>query len=254
MSKTSFKSVAFLALLQSAAGHYYFPHLIVNGTKTPEFKYVRDVAPNPDGTYDDPDGYNGKEAPVYGEFDTKYMTDVRCGRDGHKWANTTETASVVAGSEVGFHIKEFKDAEFNNGVFHSGPAQVYMSASEDLATDVGDGDWFKIYYLGPEDDTTWATAGATQINFSIPLTTPPGTYMLRLELPFPIKDWPGHSQWYVNCAHVDIIGAGGGTPGPTIKIPDAYKNEDPGIGFEDGVDFNKGLNNYHPPGPAVWEG
>jgi hypothetical protein len=46
-----------------------------------EFKYVRDVAPPPNSTYDDTAGYNGKEAPVYGEFDTKYMTDVRCGRD-----------------------------------------------------------------------------------------------------------------------------------------------------------------------------
>jgi hypothetical protein len=40
---------------------------------------------------------------------------------------------------------------------------VYMSKSDDLATDIGDGDWFKIYYLGPDSDTTWATDRATQV-------------------------------------------------------------------------------------------
>lgn len=45
-----------------------------------------------------------------------------------------------------------------------------------------------------------------------------------------------------------------GTPGPTIKIPEDYSVNDPGIGFEEGVEFNKGLNGYHPPGPPVWVG
>jgi hypothetical protein len=80
------------------------------------------------------------------------------------------------------------------------------------------------------------------------------TDLLRLELPFPIKDWPGHSQWYVNCAHINLISSGGGTPGPTIKIPEAYTITDPGINFEDGVDFDSGLGGYHPPGPPVWVG
>jgi len=56
---------------------------------------------------------------------------------------------------------------FNNGVFHPGPAQVYMSKSEDLSTDAGDGDWFKIYYLGPDSNTTWATDGATQVSYHL---------------------------------------------------------------------------------------
>lgn len=127
----------------------------------------RDVAPV-DGDFPDPDGYNGRESPVYGEFEEKYMTDVRCGRDGAKSASTTETATIEAGSAVAFHIKEYKDTSYNNGIFHPGPAQVYMSKSENLATDVGDGDWFKIYYLGPNSDTTWATDRATQVN--MPLT------------------------------------------------------------------------------------
>lgn len=43
-----------------------------------------------------------------------------------------------------------------------------MSKSEDLSTDAGDGDWFKIYYLGPDSDTTWATDRATQVRESCP--------------------------------------------------------------------------------------
>lgn len=41
MAKKTFTSVALFTLLHSAAAHYYFPYLIVNGTVTPEFKYVR---------------------------------------------------------------------------------------------------------------------------------------------------------------------------------------------------------------------
>lgn len=39
-----------------------------------------------------------------------------------------------------------------------------MSASADPSTDAGDGDWFKIYYLGPSSNTTWATDRATQVS------------------------------------------------------------------------------------------
>lgn len=192
MAKTSLTTAALYSLLQCAAAHCklahpawrvrlltflpdYFPHLIIDGVKTPEFKYVRDVAGPPDIEYEDPaNGYNGREYPVYGAFEKKFMSDVRCGREAHKYANVTETAQIKAGSDLAFHIKEFNDPQFNNGIFHPGPAQVFMSKSEDLDNDLGDGDWFKIYYLGPNSDTTWATDRATQINFTIPETTPPG--------------------------------------------------------------------------------
>jgi hypothetical protein len=89
-------------------------------------------------------------------------------------AAKTETATVLAGTSVGFHIKVYQDPSYNNGVFHPGPAQAYMQKSDDLKTDEGDGEWFKIWYLGPDSETHWATDRATQFNFSIPETTPPG--------------------------------------------------------------------------------
>lgn len=38
---------------------------------------------------------------------------------------------------------------------HPGPSQVYMHRTDDLQHDIGDGDWFKIAYEGPLNDTYW---------------------------------------------------------------------------------------------------
>jgi hypothetical protein len=48
-------------------------------------------------------------------------------------------------------------------IFHAGPGQVYMSRSDDLLNDVGDGDWFKIAEAGPLNDTWWKLLGATEV-------------------------------------------------------------------------------------------
>ena len=64
----------------------------------------------------------------------------------------------------------------------------------------------------------------------------------------------GYSQWYVNCAHVNIIGPGGGKPGPMVKIPDVYREDDPGISLPYPMDQTIGLSKYVPPGPPVWTG
>lgn len=37
-----------------------------------------------------------------------------------------------------------------------------------------------------------------------------------------------YSQWYVNCAHVNVIGPGGGTPAGFAKFPGTYVVDDPG--------------------------
>jgi hypothetical protein len=38
----------------------------------------------------------------------------------------------------------------------------------------------------------------------------------------------GYLQFYVNCAFVNIIGPGGGTPTEFVKFPGTYQDEDPG--------------------------
>jgi len=37
-----------------------------------------------------------------------------------------------------------------------------------------------------------------------------------------------YSQWYINCAHVNIIGPGGGTPTEFARFPGTYTDDDPG--------------------------
>jgi hypothetical protein len=39
----------------------------------------------------------------------------------------------------------------------------------------------------------------------------------------------GYTQWYVNCAHLNIIGPGGGTPQGFAKFPGTYEVDDPGM-------------------------
>lgn len=80
---------------------------------------------------------------------------------------------------------------------------------DDLENYHGDGDWFKIAYWGPSSDTVWSSYDQKYLNFSIPKTTPPGKYLLRMEQFWPLK--PASSiQWYVNCAQVNVVGPGGG--------------------------------------------
>lgn len=51
--------------------------------------------------------------------------------------------------------------------------------------------------------------------------------MLRIENFMPTAS-TGYLQFYVNCAFVNIIGPGGGTPTEFIRIPGDYTDEDPG--------------------------
>jgi hypothetical protein len=41
--------------------------------------------------------------------------------------------------------------------------------------------------------------------------------------------WPaGIPQFYISCAQVTVTGGGSGNPGPTVSIPGAFKETDPG--------------------------
>ncbi len=141
--------------------------LLVNGTASPEWKYVLDVAsPWAFGPGEYPDYYQGyKLAPIIGPDDA----NITCGRAAFNAAPRTETADILAGSEVGFRVST--DGNGNrDGVFHSigdiqypafwhpGPAQIYLSRApnDDLQSYKGDGDWFKIAYAGPLDDSHWS--------------------------------------------------------------------------------------------------
>jgi len=239
------------------SSHYVFSRLLVNNTETPNWKYIRDVGKQEGyrGGYSGPGNDEfGKTAPNMGHLKDGTDYALRCGLDAEKSAAKTETATILAGSEVGFRIGLHISAAFRT-IGHPGPAQVYMHRTDDLVNDVGDGDWFKIAYEGPINDTFWGTwvAPSTEVNFTIPATTPPGTYLLRMEQFMPHTEF-GYSQWYVNCAHINVVGPGGGVPGPLVKIPQVYREDDPGIWLQNGMDQTLGLSKYVPPGPPVWVG
>jgi hypothetical protein len=133
-------------------------------------------------------------------------TNLTCGRLASNSAKKTKTADVVAGEPIAIGV-----GEYYGNIFHQGPAQAYMSRApnDDIENYHGDGDWFKIAYWGPLSDTKWSSDLQVYLNFTIPKTTPPGKYLLRVEQWWPLKP-PSSVQWYVNCAQVNVIGPGGG--------------------------------------------
>ncbi|KAK4151168.1 glycoside hydrolase, partial [Chaetomidium leptoderma] len=229
----------------------------VNGTESPEWKYVRDVAPL--FPYD-PVEWGNQFPKLPGIMDLN-SSNITCGRNAFDWAAKPETADVLAGSEVGFRISE--DGAGKYGHFYDpGSGQVYLSRAprDDLEHYQGDGDWFKIAYGGPVTNDKWLLWQQPEFNFTIPATTPPGKYLLRLEQFMPTTE-PNYVQWYVDCAHVNIIGPGGGTPTKFARFPGTYVVDQPGLLIpadqylstrtrEGGYK----LLDYQPPGPALWSG
>jgi hypothetical protein len=144
-------------------------------------------------------------------------------------------------------------------MYHNGPGMAYLSASTvpNLDDYEGDGDWFKIGYLGPKNDTYWLTRDQPGMNFTIPASTPPGKYLLRAEHIY-VRPTYNTTQWYVACAQLEIVGEGGGKPGPLVKFPGAYSLEDEGILVsEEMYAYDRPPRNllrYVHPGPEVWRG
>ncbi|KAF2273603.1 uncharacterized protein EI97DRAFT_155200 [Westerdykella ornata] len=187
-----------------------------------------------------------------------YDANIRCGRGAATSGPGTKTATAVAGSEVGFVIGRSADEPLEPYViYHNGPGMVYLSLSTtpDLSLYEGDGDWFKIAYLGPKNDTYWSTRDQTGMNFTVPFNTPPGRYLLRIEHLY-VRPAYNTTQFYVACAQVEVVGQGGGSPGPLVRFPGAYELEDEGIMVkEEMYDWPlSGLLGYKPPGPEVWKG
>ncbi|CAI6334589.1 unnamed protein product [Periconia digitata] len=97
-------------------------------------------------------------------------------------------------------------------------------------------------------------SGATKWNFTIPASTPSGLYLVRFEQMFPN---PQDAQFYVNCAHIEVVNDNG-TPGALpdgVKIPGVYTRGQKDVYFST-YDYGlKGsLDGYTTPAPEVWTG
>jgi hypothetical protein len=91
-------------------------------------------------------------------------------------------------------------------------------------------------------------------NTTIPLATPDGDYLLRVEhIALHMAMQANKAQFYLACSQVKITGGGNGTPAPLAALPGAYKSSDPGILVDLGK-YTTNPGDYKPPGPVIWTG
>ncbi|KAF2840989.1 lytic polysaccharide monooxygenase [Patellaria atrata CBS 101060] len=198
---------ALAACLNTVSAHYTWTSFIAGGTKTPAFQYVR------------------KNSNMNSPVASVSSNDIRCNTGSQASAASTQTYTVAAGSTIGMALDQ--------AVYHIGPILVYMSkAPGSVSSYDGSGDWFKVAEVGPTFSTgawSWKTTEVSQYTFQVPASTPPGEYLVRFEqIGIHNAQGSGGAQFYINCAQVQITGNGGGSPGPLVKFPGAYKASDPG--------------------------
>ncbi|CAI6034621.1 unnamed protein product [Clonostachys chloroleuca] len=233
-----------LSSFGTANAHYLFGLLILDGQWSKAWEYVREISPEP--------SLSGDIALVAPNTNPDSL-DLRSGRNASLPISSVKTAVINAGSTVGFATGE--------------PA--LSSTTDDLESYAGDGDWFKILsvtgrteqsldYSDPESapyydvfKSVWGTYRVGSWNFTIPATRPPGKYLLRFEHIFPHQI---DAQFYVNCAHVEIVNDGGShSPGPIVKILGVYERGQSDVYFS-AYDLNFNITTFVPPAPVVWEG
>jgi hypothetical protein len=120
----------------------------------------------------------------------------------------------------------------------------------------GSGDWFKISATGlcgkdPSVDNNWCAFMKSNNEATIPVKTPPGEYLVRVEHLGIHEGHKGRAQFYFECAQVKVTGSGGGTPSPLVKIPGYISANSPSVAYDK---WTKPVKPYQMPPPAVWNG
>ncbi|KAF2682062.1 lytic polysaccharide monooxygenase [Lentithecium fluviatile CBS 122367] len=237
------------AWTQAGNAHYVFSRFMFNDTVTEQWEYVRNIT---EGQAAD-SGLWDQYMPYY----DLTSSNLRCGRGATIPHPGIKTARILAGATVGFLVGRSADEPLPPLIYHNGPGQAYLSLSPsaNLSAYSGDGPWFKIVSLGAKNDTYWMTRDQPGMNFTIPERTPPGKYLLRVEHLYVRPVW-NTTQFYIACAQVEVVGPGGGNPGPLVEFPGAYTLEDPGIWVDESMYEYPltGLLDYVAPGPSVWNG
>jgi len=215
-------TASILALAVAVRGHYTFDKLQVNGEVVGQgWQYIREHTR----------GY----MPTKGQQILE--DDFRCQPGGASGANT-DVYTVGTGDKV-----SFLGAFGMNSIEHPGPAQVYMSKSDDVKADDGSGDWFKVrdalFCENPGNDgaltTSWCTWGEPGIEFVVPDTIPDGEYLVRVEH-IPLHGAQGTStgaEYYYSCGQLKVEGSTvDSMPAfDTIKIPGGVQPDDDGVTF-----------------------
>ncbi|KAK8042377.1 glycoside hydrolase family 61 protein [Apiospora phragmitis] len=217
-------TAAALSLAASeVSAHYIFQQLDIGSTKGSVYQYIRKNS-------------NGN-SPVT----DLASNDLRC-NVGATGAGT-DTVAVKAGDSFTFTL--------DTPVYHQGPTSIYMSkAPGSVAEYDGSGGWFKIKDWGATfsgGQASWKLDGS--YSFNIPTCVPDGEYLLRISQLGIHNPWPaGIPQFYTSCAQIKVSGGGSASPGPTVSIPGAFKDTDPGYT----ANIYNGLTSYTVPGPSVF--
>jgi len=234
-AKPLYSLAAALLAVPMVHGHYIFSQLLVNGQAVGgDYDYIRK---------------NSNDYQPSFTSDVINSEDLRCNKGA--LSSAAQTMEVKAGDEIGAKLW------FNELIEHPGPGMIYMSkAPSDVASYMGDGDWFKVWESGPENgpanvDASWGTWQKDSMSFTIPKDIPDGEYLVRFEHVAIHENHVGKSQFYMECAQLSISGGGSGVPGPVAQIPGMYTAEDPAFTYSIWGGSDPG---YTMPGPAVWVG
>ncbi|KAF8963277.1 glycoside hydrolase family 61 protein [Flammula alnicola] len=211
--------VALALLAQSASAHYIWTTLIAGSTtSTAAVRLPVNNSPVTDVTSD----------------------DIRCNVNP---GAATQTVSVAPGSTIGFML--------DNTLYHQGPAAIYLGKAPTTAAswDGSSASWFKIAEWGATfNPFTFTDFNAAQLTTTIPASTPPGEYLVRIEqIALHVVDAP---QWYISCAQISVTGSGAGNPSK-VSIPGYVSPTDPGLTVNI---YDPVPTAYTVPGPAPWTG
>ncbi|KAF2660944.1 lytic polysaccharide monooxygenase [Lophiostoma macrostomum CBS 122681] len=218
------------SFLPTVQPHYLWYSIILKGIVTPPFEYVRNVSYTalPE---------TGSRSIVDPVFLRDPVHDYACNRGAFANAENTSIATLDAGEEFGIQAATGARARLDPiAPYHEGPVAVYLSRAPtgNVREYDGLGEWFKIGELGLDMSVPlnqkqhWLARDNEHIRFTVPETTPPGEYLLRMEQIYP---WPDRNdtQIFVNCAQVEIVGQGGGTPAPLVHLEDFLDLHNPAL-------------------------
>ncbi|EMD88003.1 glycoside hydrolase family 61 protein, partial [Bipolaris maydis ATCC 48331] len=230
------------AIAQIASAHYFFERLIIDGKETKPYEFVREntraIKYNPTKWKNPLDNITPDD------------TDFRCNKGAFSSASRTGVAEVAPGTKLAMKLGVGATMQ------HPGPGHVHMSLAPGSVKEYeGDGDWFLIKQVGlcTKGDIkkdAWCTWDKNNIEFEIPLNTPPGEYLVRSQHVGVHGAHDGQAEFYYGCAQIKVTGNGTGVPGPMIKFPGGYKKTDPSWNFS----VWGGYKDFPFPSQTVWTG
>ncbi|KAK1447871.1 fungal cellulose binding domain-containing protein [Colletotrichum melonis] len=219
------------AAVSEVSGHYIFQQLSVGSTKYDVFQHIRKNT-----------NYNSPVTDLA-------SNDLRCNVGGASGAQTT-VVNVKPGDAFTFTL--------DTAVYHQGPISLFLSKAPSHVQDYdGSGKWAKFKDFLPTFSNGQATWPMRQTyEYKIPTCLPNGEYLLRVHQlgihnPYPA----GIPQFYISCAQINVTGstASASSFAPTLSIPGAFKDTDPGYTVNVSVlpvIYQPGFTSYVAPGGA----